>query len=555
MGGGSQILMILILLPLVGALAVALLPRKEHKLIRGTAFVFGLVVFALSCVLIANWNYRAAMQFEFQALWVKSLGIHLHLGVDGFSVLLVMLTTLLTPLVILSTFKAVTERVKEYMICFLVLETAMLGALCALDMFVFYIFWELMLIPMYLIIGIWGGARKVYAAIKFFLYTMAGSVLMLIAMLYVYFKTGANSFDYNALTSTVLAAEDQWLPFVAFALAFAIKVPMFPLHTWLPDAHVEAPTGGSVILAAVLLKMGTYGFLRWGAPLFPAAMAEAAPVIAILAVVGVVFGALAAYAQKDLKRLIAYSSVSHLGFVMLGIAAMNFKALEGAIFQMINHGLSTGALFLLVGVIYERRHTRMLSDFGGLARVMPIFAVVFIIATLSSIGLPGLNGFVGEFLILVGSFGAKMSFAKVLTAIAATGVILGAVYMLWAVQKVLWGPLSNPKNQGLKDLSYREMAVFAPILLLCFALGWFPNYAMNHMHTTVRRFVVNFEKRRAASYKVKKPKARGLRKKRTQLERPNGKSKLAMAALKPGLKRPISVLNARRLAMLKGGQR
>jgi NADH-quinone oxidoreductase subunit M len=495
----ASLLTFLILVPVLGAIIVGLLPREPKSLARGVAFAIGVLEFALSLGLLVLWNPNAPFQFEQSVPWVKSLGIQWHLGVDGFSVWLVILATFMTPIAMLSSFRSVESRVKEYMICFLILEAGMVGTFVALDLFVFYVFWELTLIPMYFIIGIWGGERRVYAAVKFVIYTMAGSLLMLGAILYVYFKTGVSSFDLAMLKTKALPAGDQLWPFLAFALAFAIKVPMFPLHTWLPDAHVEAPTGGSVLLAAVLLKMGTYGFVRWAFPLFPAVAIDAAPWIALLATIGITYGALVSYAQKDLKKLIAYSSVSHLGFVMLGLASMDPKAIEGASYQMLNHGISTGALFLLVGVLYDRRHTKALDEFGGLARVMPAFAVVFGLIVFSSIGLPGLNGFVGEFLILIGSFSSALPYAKILTAVATTGVILGAVYMLWAYQKVVFGPITREENKSLRDLSWREIACFVPLCILVVFMGIYPKPFLGKMTSTTEAYVAEMKMRRQMS--------------------------------------------------------
>lgn len=503
MGTQATLLMFLVLVPLVGAVIVGLIPREQKSLARGTAIAIALCELLISLGLVWFWNPGAPMQFEQSIPWIKSVGISWHVGVDGFSVWLVLLTTVLTPLALISSIKSVEDRVKEYMIFFLILEAGMIGSFVALDLFLFYVFFEIALVPMYFIVGIWGGERRIYAAVKFVLYTMVGSLLMLAAILYVYFKAGMSSFDLVQLKTKVFPASDQMLPFLAFALAFAIKVPMFPLHTWLPDAHVQAPTAGSVMLAAVMLKMGTYGFIRFAFPLFPAAAMDAAPWIGLLATIGITYGALVSYAQKDLKKLIAYSSVSHLGFVMLGIASMETKAVEGAVYQMLNHGVSTGALFLLVGALYDRRHTKMLDEFGGLARIMPFFAAVFGLIMLSSIGLPGLNGFVGEFLILLGSYGSTtMAWAKVLTTIATTGVILGAVYMLWAYQKVAFGPVTREENRSLRDLDWKEATALLPLCALVVLMGVYPKPFLDRMTPTTKAYISEVKARAMESRKL-----------------------------------------------------
>ncbi|HID98515.1 MAG TPA: NADH-quinone oxidoreductase subunit M, partial [Thermodesulfobacteriaceae bacterium] len=420
---------------------------------------------------------------------IPGYGISYHVGLDGLSFWLVILTTLLTPITILSTWSAITRRVKEFQIAMLVLETAMLGTFVALDLFLFYVFWEIMLIPMYLIIGVWGGERRIYAAIKFFLYTAVGSLLMLVCMIgLVYFHqqdTGKITFDLLSLYGTSLPGRFEILFFAAFALAFAIKVPMFPLHTWLPDAHVEAPTAGSVILAGILLKMGTYGFLRFAMPLFPAGSAFFTPAIIVLSIIGIIYGALVAMVQPDIKKLVAYSSVSHLGYCMLGLYVLTPQGVEGSILQMVNHGISTSALFLLVGIVYERRHTRLIADYGGIARIMPVYASVFLIITLSSIGLPTTNGFISEFLILLGTFKVN----KPAAVLASLGVILGAVYMLWMVQRVFYGEVTNPENRKMPDLNLREFAYLAPLIVLIFWIGLYPNFFLNKMQLSVDRFI------------------------------------------------------------------
>ncbi len=419
--------------------------------------------------------------------WIPSFGISYIVGVDGISLFLVVLTGFLTPLALLGSWESVHKKVKQFCFFMLALESAMIGVFLSLDLFLFYIFWDAMLIPMYFLIGIWGYDRRIYAAVKFMLYTMAGSVLMLLAILSLaYFHsqaTGHYSFDLQSLMQLQLPQRLQVWLFLAFALAFAIKVPLFPFHTWLPDAHVEAPTAGSVILAGVLLKMGTYGLLRFAFPLFPDAAAYFAPWLATLAVIGIVYGALVAMVQPDLKKLVAYSSVSHLGFVVLGIAAMNVQGMQGAVYQMLNHGVSTGALFLIVGMLSDRRHTRLISEFGGLKGVMPRLSAVFMLITLSSIGLPGLNGFVGEFLILLGAFRWDVRFAVV----AATGVILSAVYMLWMFQRVNYGEVTNPKNEGMKDLSPREWWVLAPTVAMAVFMGVAPTVFLKPMQPAIDR--------------------------------------------------------------------
>ena len=468
MGFLSQhLLSALILLPVAGAVALALVPRESVRLQKLIGLGVSSAVFLLSLELITAFRIGPEMQFVENVRWLPSYGISYHLGIDGISLWLILLTTFLTPLSLLGSWSSIETRVKEFGIFMLLLEAGMLGVFCALDLFLFYIFWEAMLIPMYFLIGIWGHDRRIYAAIKFFLYTMAGSVLMLVAFLVLYKTTGATSFDLIELTSRPVEPGLQTWLFAAFALAFAIKVPMFPFHTWLPDAHVEAPTAGSVILAGVLLKMGGYGFLRLAIPLFPEAAARFAPWIGLLAVIGIVYGALVSLVQPDMKKLVAYSSVSHLGFVMLGIAAFTPMAVTGAVYQMLNHGISTGALFFSVGMLYERRHTRAISEFGGIKSVMPWFSALFLLVCLSSIAVPGFNGFVGEFLILMGSWPA----ARNLTIVATLGVILAAAYILWMVQRVLYGEVTNEKNASLKDLSVRELAILVPLVALALFMG------------------------------------------------------------------------------------
>lgn len=480
--------------PLLGALLVACIPRGMERSHGHAAFAASLVPFALSLALLAAFDPAVTgFQFAENAAWIPEFGVSYALGVDGISLFLVLLTTFLMPIVMLAGWGDVHKHTKEYYVLMLAMQTGMIGALVATDLFLFYVFWEAMLIPMVLLIGVWGGARRVYAAVKLLLFTMAGSLLMLVAIVYLAWahqqETGRLTFDLMQLYQFAPSLGAQRWLFAAFALAFAIKVPMFPLHTWLPDAHTEAPTGGSVILAGVLLKMGTYGFLRFAIPLFPAAAVEAMPIIAGLGAVAIVYGALVCMIQPDMKRLIAYSSVSHLGFVMLGMAALNVQGVQGSIYQMLGHGLSTGALFLAVGVIYERRHTRLIADFGGLWKQLPVYGGIFMVAMLSSVGLPGLNGFVGEFLILLGAFGVY----PVAAAIAVSGVIFGAVYLLWMFQRVMLGPLDKPENAGLKDLSLREIAVFAPLVVMMFVMGLYPQPFLSRMEPTVEAYLADLQ--------------------------------------------------------------
>ena len=468
---GSHILTALIVLPLVGAVGVALIPREAVRLQKLVALGFTTAAFVVSIFMLRGFAPRPGMQFEVSRAWIPAYGISYHLGVDGLSVWLVILTTFLTPIALLGSWSSIHDRVRGFNVFMLLLEAGMVGVFVALDLFLFYIFWEAMLIPMYFLIGIWGHERRIYAAIKFFLYTFAGSALMLVGFIVLYRATGLHSFDLSLLVRQPVSPELQMWLFAAFALAFAIKVPMFPFHTWLPDAHVEAPTAGSVILAGVLLKMGTYGFLRLALPLFPAAAARFAPAIAILAVIGIIYGGLVSLVQPNLKKLVAYSSVAHLGFVMLGVAAMTTTGIVGAVYQMLNHGISTGALFLLVGMLYDRRHTFLIDEFGGLKTVMPWFSAVFLLVCLSSIAVPGFNGFVGEFLVLLGSWRAPFIPGRALVAVASVGVILAAAYILWMVQRVLYGEVTRPANAGLPDLSAREALVLTPLVVLALFMG------------------------------------------------------------------------------------
>ena len=463
----EALLSTLVFLPVAGAVLVALVPREAVRAHKVIALAVSSVVFVLSLLLLRGFEARPGMQFEATIPWLPSYGISYHVGIDGLSLWLVILTTFLTPLALLGSWVGIDRRVREFNVFMLLLEAGMLGVFVALDLFLFYIFWEGMLIPMYFLIGIWGHERRIYAALKFFLYTMAGSVLMLVAFIVLYRASGLGTFDVLALSRVDLRPDLQTWLFAAFALAFAIKVPMFPFHTWRPDAHVEAPTAGSVILAGVLLKMGVYGFLRLGIPLFPDAALRFAPWIGVLAVIGIVYGALVSLVQPDLKKLVAYSSVSHLGFVMLGVAAFTTTGVVGAVYQSLNHGISTGALFFLVGMLYERRHTRRIDQFGGLKTVMPWFAALFLFICLSSLAVPGFNGFVGEFLILLGTW----SFRPWLTVVAVLGVILASGYILWMVQRVLYGEVTHEENLRLRDLSGREAAILVPLAVLALFMG------------------------------------------------------------------------------------
>ena len=492
-----QPLTLMTFFPLVGVLVLLFIPSDRKNVIRWVALGTSLVVFAMSLWVLSMFNAADVnLQLKAQYNWITVAGwnIQYYLGIDGLSILLVLLTGFLTPISILSTWTAVEERVKDFMIFFLLLEVGMMGVFLAQDLFLFYIFWEFTLVPMYFLIGIWGGPRRIYAAVKFFLYTMAGSILMLLAILWlgIYGQTFSVP---DLIAQHSIPANVQWWLFLAFAAAFAIKVPMWPLHSWLPDAHVEAPTAGSIILAGVLLKMGTYGFLRFNLPLFPEAAVKAAPWIALLATIGIIYGAAVSYAQKDVKKLVAYSSVSHLGFVMLGLFAMNPEGIAGGILQMINHGLSTGALFLLVGMIYEQTHTREIKVYGGLWKITPIFGTIMLIVSLSSMGLPGLNGFVGEFTILLGAFGSKAINNNVYAILSALGVIMAAVYILYMFQKMFLGPQGEIVDEvkkhghGIRDLNWREIATVLPLLVFIFWIGLYPKPFFDLMAPAVQNLV------------------------------------------------------------------
>ena len=514
----DHILTVVTFVPLVGALLLLLVPKDRPKMVMQAATWIAFIDFLLSLPLFVHFDRGlGGFQFEEKLSWIPSIGVQYYVGIDGISLLLILLTTFLGAISILSSWTAITERVKEYYIFMLVLQTGMLGVFISLDFFLFYVFWEAMLVPMYFLIGIWGGPRKLYAAIKFFLYTLLGSVVMLLGILAIYFyypKVAAGmpmTFDITefirvlgSLNSPEWIEIQRWV-FLAFFLGFAIKVPMFPFHTWLPDAHVEAPTAGSVILAGVLLKMGTYGFVRFSLPMLPEATRHYLPWMLALSVIGIIYGALVAMVQKDWKKLVAYSSVSHLGFCMLGVFALNYQGLSGGILQMINHGLSTGALFLLVGLVYERRHTRMIAEFGGLSKQMPIFATFFMIITMSSIGLPTLNGFIGELTILLGAFRIPAEYGFMIPGLnvaiggkfwavcAVLGIVLGAAYMLWLYQRTMFGKLDNPENAKLTDLNFREIMTVAPIVVLCFWIGLYPKPMFDILDRPVADLVQKLE--------------------------------------------------------------
>ena len=483
------LLSLIMFTPLVGA--VLLLFVSKPNAIRWIANGFAVLGFLVSLPLWF-WLDKTGPDWQFAERheWIPSIGAEYFIGVDGFSTLLILLATLMGAIAVLSSWAAITERVKEYYIFLLTLQTGMIGAFVSLDFLLFFVFWEVMLVPMYFLIGIWGSTNRVYSAIKFFLFTLVGSVIMLLGILAVYFYhhdvTGVYTFDITRFHELNMPFDLQWWVFLAFFLGFAVKVPMFPFHTWLPDAHTDAPTAGSVILAAVLLKMGTYGFIRFSLPILPEATQAFVPWVVALSIIGIIYGALVAMAQRDWKRLVAYSSVSHMGLVMLGMFALTPVGITGSIVQQINHGISTGALFLLVGVVYERRHTREISEYGGLSKIMPAFAAVFLVMTMSSIGLPTLNGFIGEVLILQGIFVVNAWWA----AAAASGIVLGAAYMLWLYQRTMFGTVDNPKNKNLPDLNLREWATFTPLLILAVWIGLYPKPFLDRLETSVDRVMV-----------------------------------------------------------------
>ncbi len=499
-GYGQWILHALVVLPLLGVVPVLLGPESSAK---WTALILTALELVLSLGLW--WALdpgRGTLQLVSSTPWIPSWGISYRVGIDGISLVMVLLTTLLMPISVLASWHYITKQERGFYAMMLTLLTGLVGVFLALDLFVFYIFFEVMLIPMYFIIGIWGGPNRLYAAIKFFIYTMAGSLLMLVAIVALVWRiqavTGSTSFSYDHVLQHAGAAGPlaPWL-FAAFAIAFAIKVPIFPFHTWLPDAHVEAPTAGSVLLASVMLKIGTYGFLRFAVPFFPevALSPAVSRIVVVLAVIGIIYGALVAMVQPDIKKLVAYSSVSHLGFVMLGIWAGTLQSVQGSLMIMISHGFSTGALFLLIGMIYERRHTRLIADYGGIARVVPVFSLIFSVVVLSSIGLPGLNGFVGEFLVLVGSFAAF----PLATVIATTGVIFAAAYLLWALQRMIYNRLDHPENERLTDLNARELALMIPLLVGIVWLGLYPAPVLRRMEPAAQRYIELTQPTRAAS--------------------------------------------------------
>jgi NADH-quinone oxidoreductase subunit M len=508
----NHLLTILILAPVAGALVTVgygLLPNRREENYKWIALVFSLITFGLSLLLLRGAGSGAEFTFEENVAWIGAIGSRYHVGVDGVSLWLVLLTTLLMPIAILSSWTSIAKRQLAYYAFMLVLASAMIGVFVSLDLLLFYLFFEASLVPMFLLIGIWGGERRIYAAVKFFIYTAVGSLLMLVAILGLYFiyanRFGSGTFDYVVLREAIAngslvisASPTEFLLFLAFAIAFCIKVPVWPVHTWLPDAHTEAPTAGSVILAGVLLKMGTYGLLRFNIGLFPTSARAAAWVFIVLAIIGIIYGALVAMVQPDVKRLVAYSSVSHMGFVVLGLFSFTDYGMQGALYQMLNHGVSTGALFLFVGMIYERRHTRLISDFGGLATPMPWFSTLFVIASLSSIGLPFLNGFVGEFLIMLGTWmSTAVKYSWIATMLAGTGVIWAAVYMLWMLQRVVFGKVTNAENTELKDLNAREIGLLVPLMVLMLFMGVYPRVFLDRSSGSIEALRQQVQQRQA----------------------------------------------------------
>ncbi|WP_032113215.1 NADH-quinone oxidoreductase subunit M [Candidatus Paracaedibacter symbiosus] len=494
------LLSIIIFLPLVGALFILLIRGEEGRIDRNSRIVAlwtSLLTFVLSVVLVVNYDSaNPSYQFVENSMWIEDLKIRYHIGVDGISVFFILLSTFLTPLCILSSWTAINTRVRGYMLAFLFLETLMIGMFCALDLVLFYVFFEGVLIPMFLIIGIWGGARRIYSCFKFFLYTFLGSVLMLLAIIAIYLQVGTTDLDTVALHQ--FSSTMQYWLWLAFFASFAVKVPMWPVHTWLPDAHVEAPTAGSVILAGVLLKMGGYGFLRFSIPLFPEASMILAPFVMILSVIAIIYTSLVALVQQDMKKLIAYSSVAHMGFVTLGVFALTLQSVAGAVIQMLSHGIVSAALFLCVGVVYDRLHTREIAKYGGLVKVMPLFAVMFMIFTLASVGLPGTSGFIGEFLVIVGSFKVTTT----LTTLAASGMILGAAYGLWLYRRIIFGKITNLELKSLLDLNGREIVILTSLAVVVFWMGIYPTYFINIINPSVERLVKKHQEY-AVAHKIK----------------------------------------------------
>lgn len=511
-----EILLTVLFLPLVGSLALFFFNKENVKLIKGFSLLVSVITFVVSLFLLGQFNSdNHNFQLMVDIPWIPSIDAGFRIGLDGMSLMLVLLSTFISPIAMISAFEAIHKREKEYFIMVLLLQFGMTGVFLSTDLFLFYIFWELILIPMYFIIGIWGGKNRIYATVKFFLFTVVGSLFMLVAIVWLGYYVGSNilhnasGFTTNFLaikevSSQIPADIQQWM-FLAFALSFCIKVPLFPFHTWLPDAHTEAPTPGSVILAAVLLKMGTYGLIRFNLDLFPQAAIHYAPIISALAVIGIVYGALVAMVQTDIKRLVAYSSVSHLGFVVLGIFSMTVEGIQGAIIQMIGHGLSTGALFICVGVIYERRHTRAIADFGGIARVMPVYTVFFAISMFASVGLPGLNGFIGEYLTLIGAFKSTFLANYTYAIIAASGVIFAAVYLLWMFGRVMFGTNDNPENQNLKDMNANEWIMLVPLVIFMVTMGVMPTPFLKVSENSTKALVNKLEKTKFNKERYKLP--------------------------------------------------
>lgn len=496
----ANILSILIFLPIILAIPILIIKKENEKIIKGYALLVSLITFAVSLILYFSFDINnGEYQFVQKAIWVRIINSYYFVGVDGISLLLIMLTTLIIPISLIASFENVKTRIKEYYFLILILEGALLGVFLSLDLILFYTFWEFILIPMYFLIGIWGGEERIYAAVKFFLYTMFGSVLLLIGIIWIGFLmqpiVGSFTVDLQqiSLNSQYIPLDKQIILFILFTLGFLIKVPLFPFHTWLPDAHVQAPTAGSVILAALLLKMGTYGLIRFSLNLFPAAFIKLTPYIAVLSVIGIIYGALLSIVQKDMKKLVAYSSVSHMGFIVLGIFALTGESIQGSVIQMINHGLSTGALFLFVGMLYERRHTKVIAEFGGLRKVMPIFAALFLIVSLSSIGLPGLNGFIGEFLILLGAFKSFNLGTNLYSIFSSTAVIFSAVYLLWLYQRVMLGPIEKEPNKSLKDISKIELITIIPLLIFIIWIGVYPNTFLKVSEKSVQKVMLNYD--------------------------------------------------------------